>query len=981
MKKFIKTFTLIMLTIFLAANPRNQLKSVYPAQHSPNPNWVSQKMASLTLREKIAQFLMIRVYSNKDVVYQKQIDDLIKKWQIGGVCFFQGGPVKQAKLTNRWQNMSKIPMFVAIDAEWGLGMRLDSCFSYPYQMTMGAMKSDEVVFQSAEQIGLQLRRLGVHINFAPVLDINSNPRNPVINYRSFGEDKENVAKKGLAFIRGLHSAGIIATGKHFPGHGDTDSDSHYTLPLINHTESQIYETDLYPFKANIDAGLEAIMIAHLFVPALDNAENTASTLSHKIIQNVLRENLDFNGLVITDALDMKGVTQHFQPGEIEVKAFQAGNDILLLPQDAGKAIMAIEQAVNDGKIPASEIDARCRKILEYKMKSGLDHYSPVEIKNLYKALNPIENRLISRKIFRQSTTVVKNTLNRIPIQGLDTLNMAIVNIGKNEHGFSSRIQCYTKARVITINNNFDEMVSQNLIKTLDSFNLVVIGLNEVSNNPAKNYGISKGITSLISGIADQSKVILDIFGNPYALAFIEDHQNIEGIVISYDNDADAQDISAQIMFGAIGATGLLPVSINSQYPVNYGIETNSNQSLQFKLPEELGISSEKLHTIDSIASAGIKAKAYPGCQVLFVKDGSIFYQKSFGTFEWNPKSNKVKNDDIYDIASLTKILATIPSLIKLQDINSFSTDNRLDQLIPELSKTNKGNLLVKDILTHQARLEPWIRFYEKLLKDQKLNPRLYSTTQKSDFPVQVAQNLFISNSWRDTIYNMIDKSELLPDKAYKYSDLGYFYFDRYIRKTTQLTIDQFASKMFYQPLGLYHTGYRPSSWYSPEKIVPTENDQTFRFRQIKGFVHDPAAAMLDGVAGHAGVFSDALGVAVIMQMFLQDGYYGGNKYLSEKGLKEFTSYQFPENRRGLGFDKPPLNNTGEGQVCKSASENSFGHSGFTGTFTWADPENGLIYVFLSNRIYPDAKNNKINTMNIRSNIHEEMYKILRKSKF
>jgi len=975
-----KQFLFLILLVFTGWPSHN---SIIQAQNNSNAAedwenqlWVNEKISSLTLKEQIAQLLMIRVYSNKDEVYARQLDEIVKKWQVGGVCFFQGGPVRQATLTNRWQNLSKLPMLVALDAEWGLGMRLDSCFSYPYQMTMGAMQNHETVKEAGREIGRQLNRLGVHINFAPVIDINSNPKNPVINYRSFGEDQHNVAEKGIAFVQGTHEAGVLATGKHFPGHGDTDSDSHYTLPLINHSRHEIYETDLFPFKAAMDAGLDAVMIAHLFIPALDKSKNTASTLSHKVVTDVLIKDLDFNGLIITDALDMKGVTQHFAPGDIEVKAFQAGNDILLLPQDVEKAVLALENAVKTGKIKAAEIETRCRKVLTYKYKAGLNHYNPVDTSNLYKEVNTVTNRLLARKIFRESVTIVKNTNNRIPLQGLDTLTIAVVNIGGNDQGFAARIQDYTKAVSFSLDPAASPEIRASLIQDLGKFNLIILSLNSVSHNPAKNYGITPEIRSLIKNISDLKKTVIDIFGNPYALAFIEDHPNIEGIVMSYDKNSDSQDISAQAIFGALPATGRLPVSVTEKYPVNSGLDTKANGSLRFVIPEEIGINSENLNRLDSIAISGISEKAYPGCQVMFAKDGAVFYRKSFGSADYEKNSRPVNEDDIYDIASLTKIISTVPALMKLNDEGLFSPEMKLVEMFPGLDTTNKANLTAREILTHQAGLQPWIRFYEKLLMDKKLNPLFISEKPTHAFSIQVATDLFISESWRDTIYQMIDNSELLPEKKYKYSDLGYFYFDNYIGIITRSALDKYVMNEFYKPLGLYRTGYLPINWYPPEKIMPTENDCTFRFRQVKGFVHDQACAMLGGVAGHAGVFSNSLGVAVMMQMFLQNGYYGGKQYISEANVQQYCRYQFADNRRGLGFDKPPCENKGDGPVCKTASTDSYGHSGFTGTFTWADPQNGLLFVFLSNRVYPDADNPKINTMNIRTKLHEEGYRVI-----
>ena len=960
-------YIFILLFIFQAGNIK--------ASNISDSVWVDSVFNSLNTNEKIAQMLMIRTYSNKDKPYYDSIKEVIKKYNIGGLCFFQGGPKKQAELINSYQSIAKTPLFISQDAEWGIGMRLDSVIDFPAQMTLGAMQNDSLVYFMASAIANDCKTVGVNINLAPVVDVNSNPENPVINFRSFGEDKINVVKKAQLYVNGLQDNGILATAKHFPGHGDTDSDSHFSLPLINHSKEKIDSVGLFPFKSLIKNNLAGVMVAHLYVPALDASENTASTISKPIVTGLLKNKLNFQGLIITDALDMKGVTKYNAPGIIELKAFEAGNDILLLPQNIEKAINSIKSAINDSTISINYLNERCKKILRYKYKAGLNNFEPLKTGSIYQKLNTPKSRLINRKLYENAVTVVKNNNEIIPLKNLDTLNLACLSIGDIKiNQFQKRLSNYSKIDNYNISKYFDTLVRDSLLSRLSAYNLVIISLNNTNNSPGRNFGITQRSINFIDSLKNRTKIILDIFANPYSLSRFTDNENIESIIVSYQDNATAEDISAQIICGSMQAKGKLPVTASKEFPVHFGVNTKKLNRLQYTLPEDLNISSEYLTKVDSIALDGISKKAYPGCRILAAKDGKIFYDKSFGYHTYDNKI-KVKNTDLYDLASVTKVAATTLAIMKLQDEGKIDIDREISEYLPYLKYTDKGNIVIRDLMTHQAKLRAWIPFYKSTVHNGKLDSNIYSTSISEKYPLRVAENLYINKYYTYNIFDTINNSKLRDNHEYKYSDLGFYYLMKMVESVTNKPFEEFLEENFYRPLGLSTICFKPYRYFDLDRIAPTEYDTIFRMMQIHGDVHDPGAAMLGGISGHAGLFSDANDLAIILQMLLQKGFYAGKRFINPFTIYDFTSYQYPLdfNRRGVGFDKPLLNYSDNGPACRSASFKSFGHSGFTGTYIWADPINNLIYVFLSNRVYPDASNRKIIEMNIRTNIHQIFY--------
>lgn len=937
--------------------------------------WADSVLQSLSTEEKIAQLLMVRAYSNKSEAHYKEISRLITKYNIGGLCFFQGGPVRQANLTNRYRKIAKTPLFIALDAEWGLGMRLDSSFSYPYQMTMGAMDGDELVYRTGAEIARQLKTIGVNINFAPVVDINNNPENPVINSRSFGENKDNVAARGIAYMKGIQDNGIIATAKHFPGHGDTDSDSHKTLPVIKKSRESLDSLEMYPFRELINNGLNAVMIAHLFVPSLDSTKNTPTTLSNHVVTDILRKENGFEGLIVTDALDMKGVANYYKPGDIELKALLAGNDILLLPQNVETAVNRIKKAVEEGDVPEELIDKKCRKILEWKYQAGLNNFKTLRTDSIYSIINNTENEVITRKIFKSAVTVVRNQNEIIPLIELDTLRMATLSVGDPElTSFQLMLDNYAGFDHFNLLKNFPDIKADNLIKKLSKYNLVIVSIHNTNIFPNKNFGISSKSLEFATRLADSTNVILTLFASPYALNLVNEPEKFKSIVVAYQDTDISEDITAQIIMGAVGAKGKLPVSAGESFPAGFGIETKETGRLQYTIPEEAGIDEMGLKAIDTLVLYNIKKKAIPGCQILIAKDGMVVYNKSFGYHTYR-KGVFVKNSDIYDLASVTKIAATTVSVMKLSDEKKIDIDRQLTTYLPYLKNTNKEKIVIREMMAHQARLKPWIPFYTNTMIKNRLDPAIYSKRLKDGFTVKVADNIYIRNDYKYTLYDSIVTSKLRKSKKYKYSDLGFYFLKEIIENSTNEPLDRYANENFYKPMGMTSACFNPRKHFELKEIVPTEKDNYFRHQLVHGYVHDPGAAMLGGVSGHAGLFANANDMAKLMQMLLQKGYYGGRQYIRPETVEQFTKQQFPlnENRRGIGFDKPLPDDRDKGPTCESATLKSFGHSGFTGTYVWADPEYNLIYIFLSNRINPTAKNTKLIKMNTRTKIQQIIY--------
>lgn len=964
-------FSLIFLFTTLSVASQtvdNPLLSKDPIEQK---KWVDSVYNSMTLAEKVGQLYMVQVMSNQDQATKEKIIETIKENHIGGLIYSLGDPVRQAKLDNELQSLSKLPLLIGMDAEWGLSMRLDSTYAFPWNMTLGAIKDNKLIEQTGRQIGEHCKRLGVHFNFAPVVDINTNPLNPIIGNRSFGEDRDNVTNKALAFMKGMQSAGVLANAKHFPGHGDTDQDSHKTLPTISFNEKRIDSIELYPYKKLFKQGLSSVMVAHLKVPSLEPS-GYPSSLSKPIVTDLLKESLGFNGLIFTDALTMKGAADFKEIGAIDLAAFKAGNDVMLMSENVTIGMSKIIDAYYTGEISEERLELSVKKILQAKYKVGLNNYKPIEVNNLLQDLNRLKDDVLYEDLIESAITIVKNDKSLLPIRQLETKTIAYVQMGDdNGFVFLDELKKYTKVHHIQA-DMLDELMAK-----LQDYNTVIIGLHCSNQSPWKKYQFTETELTWIYEIARTHKVILNVFVKPYALSDLLSIENIEGIVVSYQNSKIAQEKSAQLLFGAIEAKGNLPVSIGNYFKVGDGIQNNAIQMLSYTSPERAGMDSEKLKKIDVLAQKAVDDKMTPGIQLLIARKGKVIYNKNFGkhTYDGN---DKVAFDDIYDVASLTKILATLPLLMELEEEGVVTLNTKLSQILPNYKNSNKKNITLKSMLSHYARLRPWEPFYAHTLDSATKKPsdKYYRSIRSEKFNIEVTDNLFLRSDYQDSIQKIIKDSDLLSTLRYRYSDFPYYILKKFIEKHYDQTLDVLAQDHFYKSLGANYTMYNPFRKISSKKIVPTEIDDYYRYQEVHGYVHDMGAAMQNGIGGHAGVFSNANDVAKIMQMFLQKGFYGGKRYFKPATLDKFNTCYFCENgnRRGIGFDKPQIGE--DGPTCGCISMTSFGHSGFTGTYAWADPEEEIVYVFLANRTYPNAGQNLLLKENIRTEIQRLIYEAI-----
>lgn len=975
-----KIFLFLFLIFLSFTSKAGVIDSLTTEGQRPKYSWADSIIKTMTLEQKIAQLLMIRIVSNDNEKYNKKAIELISRLGLGGVCMFQGGPVRQVNLINRIQNASTIPVMISIDGEWGLAMRLDSTIMFPRQMALGAIKDNKLIYKMGQEVAREFRRVGIHLNFAPVADVNCNSKNPVINSRSFGGDRDNVAQKSIAYMLGMEDNGLMSCAKHFPGHGDTDSDSHFTLPVIKHSAAVLDSLDFYPFKRLIESGISSVMIAHLFVPALDSTANRPSSLSNKIIHNVLRDKMDFQRLIFTDALDMKGVSKYFKPGETELAALMADNDVLLLPIDPEASIHVIKNAVDSCVISEEYITEKCLKILRYKEHFRVNECYEISTRNLVDELNPQSAKFLIRQLSEATITVLKNSDQILPIYNTDAQTTATLAIGANQlTHFQNILSIHGRFNHFVSPSTPDSNYSDTLYSRLSKFKTLIISLHNTSQLPQRGYGVSAEAVKLIDSLSKKTKVILTIFGNPYILEKFPSLLPYSAIVEAYQPTIIAEESTAQMIMGVNIANGSLPVSVGQELKIGTGIVTNQYNRLALNEPVKFGLPDSCFNKIDSIVNKAIKLRVFPGCQIAVSYKGNLILNKAYGLNSYVDQ-NPVKITDLYDVASLTKILSTTLAVMKLYENKNIDLDDKASKYLPWLKSTNKEQITIAQLLTHNAGLKPFSPFWKQFMVNNKPDPTVFKSISDSVNFYQVADSMFVSKAVKDTILGQIARSPLDQNKPYQYSDFGFILLKEIVESVTNTTIDCFMDSMFYKPLNLGTMGYQPLLRFPKNRLMPTERDGSFRMQTIMGTVHDQTAALFGGVSGHAGIFSNASDIAILMHMLLNNGMYAGVRFLKPATIHKFTKHWFStdiENRRGLGFDKPSRNGT-QSPCAPSASEKSFGHSGFTGTFVWCDPDYDLTFVFLSNRVYPSAENNLLAKMGIRTEIQELIYKAIKR---
>lgn len=950
------------------------------AQHSSRLSsdaWADSVLATLSPNEKIAQLMVIRAHSNLGADHINEVTKLIKEYNVGGLCFFQGGPVRQANLTNFYQSIAKTPLMICIDGEWGLGMRLDSVISFPRQLMLGAVNDANIAYEYGKAIGEQCRRIGIQVNYAPVVDINNNPANPVINDRSFGEDKYKVALYGVQYMKGMQDVGVMGCAKHFPGHGDVAVDSHYDLPVINKTKAELDSLELYPFRKMFEAGVGSVMIAHLFIPVIDNTKNLPTSLSYKNVTELLRKEMGFEGISFTDALEMKGVSKFYPKGEASLQSLIAGNDMLCLPGDIPGSIKLVRHAIRKKKLKWTDIDARVKKVLLAKYKTGLNDLKPISTENIAEDLNKNTFR-IQKLVADHGITLVKEEGQTLPLSMTGKSKIAYVGIGiNNENTFSALMKSNYNADVFFFDYKQDLTRVATLADMLkDHYETVVVGIHNFSRRPAQNFGISVAAGKLVNAIGKETNSIAFVFGNPYAIAAFPD---LKTTVACYEDDAVTQSVAMEILKGEKEAKGILPVTVTPELKFGTGItDYLDKRKTSFVDP---GMNLEKLDAIPAVMEDAIHQAATPGGVVLVSRKGKIVYEKAFGYYDYS-QQQEVSTETMYDMASVTKIAATTMAVMKLYEEGRIVLKKKLGDYLPMVRGSNKENLVMEDILLHQAGLVAWIPFYKETitLPAGPPLPGFYKNEADSFYAVHVADTMYMRKDWTDTMNLRILTSPLGPEGKYVYSDNDFIFLGKVVEEITGMPLPQYVRSVFYEPLGMNNTCFNPAQRFPLSMIAPTEKEPYFRMQQIHGYVHDPGAAMMGGIAGHAGLFSNVHDLWKLFQMLLNGGVWEGRRYLKKETIDLFTSYGTAHSRRALGFDKPEKDNGTRHEPYPAAGVSPFtyGHTGFTGTCVWVDPKEELVYIFLSNRVCPDGSNGKLMSLKIRSRVQDILYDALKR---
>jgi beta-glucosidase-like glycosyl hydrolase/CubicO group peptidase (beta-lactamase class C family) len=921
-------------------------------------HWVDSVFSRMTLDDKVGQLFMPIVESTP--AWRNRVAGYIRNQRVGGILFSRGTLVQQAEATNFFQSIADTPLMISLDGEWGLAMRLTDAPRYPRNMIVGAIQDPEIIRRYGAEVARQCREMGIHVNFAPTVDVHTNPRNPVIGTRSFGENPETVAWQGIAYSKGLEQNGVMAVAKHFPGHGDTDTDSHHVLPTILHDLERLDSVELLPFREFINAGLSGVMIGHLDVPAL-NTNGVPSSLCPHIGNDLLKNDMGFRGLTFTDGMAMQGVSN--QPNK-SVRALLAGNDVVLGVVNQPAEFESVKRAVEDGTISQELLEEKVRRILSYKYILNVHKFTPINTNSLSRRVNSAEAEQIQREIYDGAMTLIKNENDIIPLTGLDRMKIASVAIGAQVgNTFQQYLRRYGDVTTFQAAN----VAAVSGINRLREFDLIIFSIH--ANNISEAAALQE--------LARDKKSILVLFTSPYRLDnFRSTTGNADAVLVAHDDTQFAQRSAAQGIFGGIAMSGKLPVSAE-EFPSGTGIETQKTR-LSFSMPEAVDISSERFAIIDQIAMEGVTQGAYPGCQILVAMNGKIIYNRAFGNFDPNGAGAEVTTETVYDVASITKVAATVPAIMKLFDERKIRLQDPISNFVPEARGTDKASTTIRMLLLHESGMVPFIPFYRAALNqggDSRFHSHLIASQSSNTFNRPVSNGLYASEAMRDSVLNTLLNSNLRNRGRYRYSCLNFILLQKAIENISKTDLNTFVQEIFFNRLGATSITFNPLNSMSIDVIPATENDPVFRRQHIRGYAHDEAAAVLGGIAGNAGLFSNANDLAKLAQMWLNGGEYGGERFLSAETVRLFTSTRSSVSRRGLGFDKTEPRST-VGPASPSTPIEVYGHTGFTGTAFWVDPKNDMIYIFLSNRVNPSRSPNRLNSMNIRERIQEELYRMI-----
>ena len=949
--------------------------------------WVETRLQGMSLKEKIGQLFIHTVAPQDTEPNRRNIRNAVKEYKVGGLLFSGGQLSTQVVLTNFAQEMAETPLLMTFDGEWGLAMRLKGTPSFPKNRVLGCIQDNELLYEYGLEVARQCREIGVHVNFAPVADVDNNPLNPVINTRSFGGDPKNVADKVIAYSRGLEEGGVLSVSKHFPGHGDTNVDSHKALPVLNFSRERMDSIELYPFRQAIQAGLGGIMVGHLEVPAFSKKPASISTE----ILSLLQDELGFKGLAFTDALEMKGISNN---PNLCAQTLIAGNDMLLAPRNLKRELDGVLNAVKNGQLTEEQITEKCRKVLTFKYALGLHQRQFVQLSGLEQRLNHPGVQQLMDRLEKAAVTVVSNDGGILPLD-VDQKKVVVLNIGTPAKGKAFYNQLKKYMQVDCIQAHPDSITS--ISKRLGNYEKVIVAIH------TEKYAAYQSMLNTLSARLPLVYVYLTPMKRIYNKG--NNWKKAAAVVMGHSGSVAVQHFVADVLMGREKATGRLSVEVKDYRKPGEGVVVDLKTTKVYR-PEDYGMNADVLARIDEIALEGIKAKAYPGCQILILKDGAPVYDKCFGTFTYGD-SRKVTSDDIYDIASLTKTTATLLAVMKLYDQGKFGLTDPISKYVPVLQGSPKGRITIEDLLYHQSGLPGSWPFYREAINDssytgaffkarldanhhQQVDRRLYvvdefkykdeyvSPLRSEEYPLQVAEGVFVNPAFPERILEMIASDEIpLRDRRYRYSCLNFVLLKEMVEQISGMPMDKYLDQEFYAPMGMQHTLYSPLSRFKPEQIVPTVQKDYLRGRkELRGYVHDEIAAFMGGVSGNAGLFSNAHDVGKVYQMLAEMGQYDGKRYLSLETCQLFMNRKSRLSRRGLGFDKPDAA-PGKGPCADEAPLEVVGHTGFTGTCAWTDAKNGLVFVFLSNRIYPRPFDHKaLMSLNIRPRIQQVMYQAL-----
>jgi beta-glucosidase-like glycosyl hydrolase/CubicO group peptidase (beta-lactamase class C family) len=978
-----------------------------PKEEDNRRHWIDSLYAQLNDTTRITQLFMPAVYADSTQPTEQWLLTL-RHWQPGGVILMKSSLSKAHNVLYELQRQSRVPLLTSIDAEWGLSMRIDSTPVYPFQMTLGAINDLQLIEQMGRNIGEEMKEIGLNLSFSPVVDINNNPNNPVIGFRSFGSRAEEVSRRAEAYARGLQKSGVLACAKHFPGHGDTHTDSHHDLPQLTFNKERLDSLELIPFRRLIRSGLDAVMTAHLAMPGWTGDSVRPASLSRSIVHDALRKEEEFDKLIITDALNMKGVSVGWLPGRLEVEALKAGNDILLFTTDLQKAHDSIRAAIDRGELSMQEIEQKVKRILKAKYQvypfsskaevklqeistqkeTGGGSATKIESTEDHSIFSLERSTDLQQSVYRQAITLLHDPQGKIPISGAGTRGGLHIGIGTAQAvaDIYKHIGVYALMPSVCIDPNAKNPMQFLSDSMIGQAQYALVSWHPGSQRPP--YGISDTLINMLRNKLNSIPRIDVVCGNPYLIRRLLPAKETDVLMCAYEEKPLSRRAAVEALFGAQGVGGQLPVDISPEFRAGIGLKRTSNNSLGYENATDRGLTAAHISRIDSIIEQAITRGAMPGAQLMVAHRRKIIFNQSYG-FTDTTKKTPVTTSTRYDLASLTKILATAPALMLLTDSQRIHPEATVAQYLPECKSHPIGQLRLTQIMTHQAGLKPYAEFWRQTFKNNQPDPYWYPPDDTPNVRrLPVSSRLSIRSEIRDSLWQWILKTPLEKPGQYVYSDFGPLILWKIIERVTSRPPNEFLRKHYYQPLGTVAFGFASDSSIPLSYIAPTEFDNTFRKELIRGTVHDPTAALMGGVSGHAGLFGNAPDV---MRLLIPLNPPQHNKYIvhgatadrlssnvsnssppiwSPSTLQLYTQSYYPGNRRGLMFDKPQSPPAPDGNTAPSASPSSFGHSGFTGTFCWVDPERDLIYVFLSNRVHPNAQPNTLARMGIRTQILE-----------